>query len=200
MGQPKIDKVDISDYLAIEREDKVRYEFHHGHLIRMAGGSIPHTELCNNTAYALTRATREQGGCKAFNSEMKVEISPGGRYVYPDAGVSCPDHIESKTIKGAITNPRLIVEVTSPETADYDRGKKFRLYFSIPSVREYMLVSQNEPLVMMYRKHGDGDLFGFDSAFGLDEEIELKSLGFKIKLSEIYFGLELPSSEEREIT
>ncbi len=199
MGQ---EKIAISDYLAIEQEDGVRYEFHEGKLFAMAGGSLPHTDISTNVVGELRNLIRSNdGGCKSFNSDMKIEIKPGVKYVYPDAGVSCPDHKESKFLKGAITNPRLVVEVTSPSSGDYDRGHKFRWYFSLPSVKEYLLISQDEPLVMLYRKHGEGDLFGMVTAQGMDESIELRSIGITMKLSEIYYGVNFPpakASEKRE--
>jgi len=113
MGQGKFKDVAIENYLAIEQEDQIRYEYHDGQLVRMAGGSINHSAICNNVAFALTSATRNTGNCKAFNSEMKLEIKRKTKYVYADAGASCPDFKESEHITGAITNPCLVVEVLS---------------------------------------------------------------------------------------
>lgn len=195
MGQERIDKVDISNYLAIEREDKVRYEYHEGKLIRMAGGSVNHSDICNNVAFALTAATRATGKCKAFNSEMKIEVAPGGKYIYPDAGASCIERKESNRIKGAITNPILVVEVLSPNSIMYDTGAKLRFYFSIPSIKEYLIVYQDRPEVMLYRRHGNGELFGLHAAEGIRSAIELTSIDVHLKLADIYYSIEFSETE-----
>jgi Uma2 family endonuclease len=147
VGQAKHDYVAISDYLAIEREDQVRYEFHDGELFAMAGGTLAHPTICNNVAGELRDITRKAGSCVTFNSEIKIEVKPNGKYVYPNAGLACPKFKASKNITGAITNPRLIVEVTSKDSGNYDRGDKLKYYFGLPSVMEYIIVDQDQGTV-----------------------------------------------------
>ena len=196
MGQEKFKNVAIEDYLAIEREDGIRYEYHGGELFTMAGGTLPHTDICNNVATTLTNLTRANGGkCKAFNSEMKIEVIPATKYLYPDAGVTCGERQESDIIKGAIKNPRLIVEVTSPSSGEYDRGKKLRWYFSLPSVKEYLIISQDEPLVMIYRKHGEGDLYGMQTVQGLEDLVELRSIDVQLPMAEIYYEVDFLNAD-----
>lgn len=179
MGQPPLNHVDIQDYLSIVQEDHVRYEFHEGQLIRMTGGTVRHSTICNNTAFGLTSIARKKGTCVAFNSEMKIEIEVANRYVYPDAAVACPKLQESATLTGAITKPRVIVEVSSNESVNYDCGAKFRYYFSLPSLKEYFIIDQDQALVTLFRRHGDGDLSGMVSVEGLEAVIELKSIEAK---------------------
>ena len=194
MGQPKIDRIDISDYRGIEQAEDQRYEYHDGELFRMAGGTVAHTQLCGNSFGVLRDAVRSTGTCIAFTSEMKIEIEPGGRYVYPDAGLACPKLIESKQLTGAINNPRLIVEVTSKDSGNYDRGPKLRYYFSLPSLMEYLLVDQDRPSVTVFRRRGD--LMKLDHYGGLDATIELEGLQASISLAELYENVELPEIEE----
>ncbi len=184
MGQAKHDFIAISDYLSIEREDDVRYEFHNGKLYAMAGGTIAHSTICNNVAGELRDLTRKTGSCVSFNSEMKVEVDANRKYVYPDAGLACPEFKESENIVGAITNPRLIVEVTSQESGNYDRGDKLKLYFSTPSIMEYLIISQDQAEVTVWRRRGD--LFKLDSYSGLDAVIPLESLAGELALSDLY--------------
>jgi len=196
MVQEKFKDVAIEDYLSIEQEDRVRYEFHEGQLIRMAGGSLPHSDICNNVATSLTNATRAKGGnCQAFNSEMKIEVIPSVKYLYPDAGATCGNRDESKVITGAITNPVLIVEVLSKSSANYDMGGKLQLYFSLRSVKEYLIVYQDHPKVMLYRRHGNGDLFGLHAAEGIKTAIELTSINANLKLADIYYGIDFSEAE-----
>jgi Uma2 family endonuclease len=197
MGQEKFKDVAIEDYLAIEQEDRVRYEYHDGQLVRMAGGSVTHSDICNNVATALTNLTRaSSSGCRAFNSEMKIEVAPGGKYIYPDAGASCGKRKESDRLKGAITNPVLVVEVLSPNSIKYDTGAKLRFYFSIPSITEYLIVYQDRAEVMLYRRHGNGDLFGLHSAEGIKSSIELNSISSALKLADIYYGVDFADAEQ----
>jgi len=189
MGQAKHDSVLITDYLSIEQEDRLRYEFHNGRLFEMAGGTIAHSTICNNVASELRALTRKTGSCISFNSEMKIEVVKNSKYVYPDAGLACPKLNESESIIGAITNPRLIVEVTSKESGNYDRGDKLKLYFSTPSIMEYLIVSQDQPEVTVWRRRGD--LFKLDSYTGLDAVIPLESLAGELVLRDIYENVNL---------
>ena len=195
MGQPQFN-CSLEDYLAIEREDGERYEFHDGVLYAMAGGTYNHSLICSNVAGEL-RSLVKGGNCTAFNSEMKVEVKAYRRYVYPDASVAGGKPKLSDLINGCITNPTLIVEVVSRESGAYDRGQKFRLYFALPSVREYLLVEQDEPSVTLFRRHGDTQLFATDYADGLEERIELKSIGAQLTLAEIYADVIFPAEQDR---
>lgn len=103
MGIEKHDKIDFADYLATERESDTRFEYYHSELFAMAGGTINHTIASGNVYGALRDAIRKGGGCIPFTSEMKVEIQPRGKYVYPNAGLACPKLIESKHLTGAIS-------------------------------------------------------------------------------------------------
>lgn len=180
-------KLPIERYLEVEREGEVRMEYHRGDLYAMAGGTIDHSTLCNNIGYLLNRGLADKdSGCRAFNSEIKVEIEKAERYVYPDAVVVCGELEESKTIRGAIRNPKLVVEVLSESSDGYDRGAKMRYYLSLPSVTEYLLIEQDRPGITLFRRTGKGNLMKFDYAEGLQSRIELETIGGGIGLKEIY--------------
>ncbi len=193
MERAKHDYIAITDYLTIEREDDVRYEFHDGALFAMAGGTLAHSIICNNVAGEIRDLTRKSGTCISFNSEVKIEVKPNGKYVYPDAGLACPKLIESKNITGAITNPRLILEVTSEDSEGYDRGNKLKYYFSLPSVLEYLIVAQDKAEVTVWRRRGD--LFKLDTYAGLDVKIPLESLEGELSLRDIYENVALPKPD-----
>lgn len=189
MGQPQKDRIDISDYVTIEQEDHLRYEYHDGQLFAMAGGSIPHSTICNNIATALHIAARKKGTCQPFNSEMKLEVRPKRKYVYADAGIAGPKLNPSENITGAITNPTVVVEVISDTSAKYDFESKRKWYFSLPSVKEYVLISQDEVAITVFRRRGE--LFKVDSYDSLEGELHLESLEAGIPLAEIYLFTEL---------
>jgi Uma2 family endonuclease len=170
----------------------MRYEYHYGEVFAMAGGTINHSTLCMNASYLLKRETeKKKNNCRTFNSEIKIEVVTAKRYVYPDAAVVCGKLNESDTIKGAVRNPRLIVEVTSEDSGNYDRGDKMRYYLSIPTVREYLIIDQDTASVTLYRREKSSDLGQFHYADGLDSEIILDSLGISISLGELYENVTL---------
>ncbi|OAV44240.1 Uma2 family endonuclease [Lewinella sp. 4G2] len=184
MGQPKLAKVPFEDYLTIERRDDMRYAYIDGEIFSMAGGTIQHTRICSNAHGVLRDVTRKTGTCEPFTSEMKIEVKARGKYFYPDAGLACPEYVESKHLTGAIVNPKLIVEVTSKESAGYDNSEKFRAYWSIPSVHEYILIEQEQPRVTIYRRRND--LMKMDHYEGLDAVVPLESVEGELRLADIY--------------
>jgi Uma2 family endonuclease len=184
-------KLPVDQYLRIEQEGETRMEYHHGDLYAMAGGTLNHTTLCGNAHYLLTRELKKGSSCRAFNSEMKIEIEKADRYVYPDASVVCGSVEESDTVAGAIRNPVVLVEVISKDSASYDLGAKMRYYLSLPSVREYLLIEQDRPAVSLYRRQGPGTLGSFHYADGLDDSIHLASLKVDISLRELYEDVKL---------
>ena len=155
----------------------------------MAGGTDTHNTISGNIAGELRNAAISTGRCYPFSSEVKIEIEPGGKYVYPDAGLACPDRILSKQLVGAITNPRVVVEVVSESSFRYDWEQKRRDYFSLPSVQEYLLISQDEAVVTVLRRRGD--LMRIDTYEGLAEAVLVEALGVSIAMAEIYRFVEL---------
>ncbi len=195
MGQPITKQVAIEDYLTIERKDDQKYEFHEGELLAMAGGTLNHTTICNNISGELRNAVRSKGTCVSFNSEMKLEVKRAGRYVYPDAGVACPEFKESDTISGAIVNPRIVVEVLSESSGEYDRGAKWRYYFSMSTVREYLIIEQAAPRVTLHRRAEGNSLFHIEVIEGLDATLVLDSIGAEIAMAEVYRDVALVAEE-----
>lgn len=194
MGEVQYDHVDISRYLEIERAGEVRYEFHEGELFAMAGGTLEHGRICGNCHGALRDATKKTGSCEAFTSELKVEVQPGGKYVYPDAGLACPKLKESTALTGAITNPCLIVEVTSDSSGNYDRGAKLKYYFSLPSLKEYLIIDQDRPIITVFRRRGD--LMRMDTYSGVESMVPLESLDAELSMLDIYENVELLPLED----
>ena len=186
-------KLPIEQYLEVERRGGVRLEYHHGDLYAMAGGTINHTTLCTNVSGILLRETKRiNKGCRAFNSEMKVEIKEADKYVYPDATVVCGPVEESDTITGAIRNPVVVVEVVSKDSGDYDRGAKMRDYHSLPSVKEYLVIEQDRPSVSVFRRQGTGTLGHYDYADGMKDSLTLGSIGITLRLEELYADVVFP--------
>ena len=141
----------FADYLTLERDSEIKYEFDAGEILAMSGGTARHSALAMNVGYAL-RATRTHG-CTVFQSDMRLRILATGRATYPDVSMVCgPIEYDTQDVAHTtITNPVLIVEVLSVTTEKGDRGNKWMHYQRIPSLREYVLVSQ-EPRIEIFRR------------------------------------------------
>jgi Uma2 family endonuclease len=145
-----------AEYLAYERDSGLKHEYEDGEIIAMAGGSRRHNALASRMS-AVLEATRGSG-CVAFQSDQKVRVLATGKASYPDASMVCG------TIEGdpadpsgaTITNPRLIVEVLSASTEEEDRGNKWQHYQLIPSLTQYILVSQSHPRIESYLRLPSG--------------------------------------------
>ena len=141
-----------SEYLVWERLQKQRHEFFSGQVFAMAGGSHRHNVLCAQLAAALNGALRE-AGCFASTSDQRVGL--GERYVYPDVAVACrPIQFEPGTTD-VLANPSVIVEVLSSSTEQYDRGLKWAGYQQLASLRDYLLVAQDQVRIEHFQRNAD---------------------------------------------
>jgi len=179
----------IAEYLEMEEKSAERHEFHDGEILAMSGGTFDHAGLSTNMSSALHARLRGKP-CQVRDSNMRVRITGQNKYVYPDALVVCggPQFDPEDKNRTTLINPKVIVEVLSNSTESYDRGNKFRLYRNIPSLEEYVLVSQREPLVEVFIRQLDGSWL--QKVFeGLAAGVEFKSLELKLPIAEIYEGI-----------
>ena len=141
----------FADYLTLERDSEIKHEFDAGEILAMSGGTARHSALAVRVATALE--TTRRPGCTVFQSDMRVRISATGRATYPDASMICGplEYDLEDAAHTTITNPVLIVEVLSVTTEKGDRGNKWLHYQRIPSLQEYVLVSQ-EPRIEIFRR------------------------------------------------
>jgi len=174
-----------AEYLAYERDSGLKHEYDNGEIVAMAGGSRRHNALALRVGAALDAA--RAGGCVAFQSDQKVRVLATGRATYPDATVVCgPIEGDPDDATGAtITNPTLLVEVLSPTTEQEDRGNKWLHYQHIPSLQEYVLVSQIEPRVERYRRLPSG---AWEYSEVTSATVELAT-GAVLDLAKLYDGL-----------
>jgi Uma2 family endonuclease len=144
------------EYLAYERDSRLKHEYEDGEIYAMAGGSPRHNALASRVSAALEAGRRR--GCVAFQSDQKVRVTATGKATYPDASMVCgPLERDAADPTGhTITNPVLIVEVLSASTEEEDRGNKWRHYQLIDALQEYVLVSQGSPRVECYRRLPNG--------------------------------------------
>lgn len=161
----------------------------------MAGSSLAHLRIGKNIARHLEKKL-EGSPCEAFPFDMRVKVPTAPPYRYPDVTVVYGELIR-EDFQGlpSLVNPLLLVEVLSPTTEDYDKDGKFIAYQSIASFREYLLVAQDVPYVTRYVRQSDNQWVRSDF-IGLENVVELKSLGVTLQLSEIYQAVQFASPEE----
>ncbi len=187
---PKPRKLTVPEYFAIEEKAERRSEFYDGEMFAMAGTNREHNIIIRNlvgTLYA-----RLQGSpCQVFVSDQRVKVDRTGLYTYPDVLIVCgpPDYAPEN--RDTLVNPKVIIEVLSPSTERYDRTTKFRHYKQLPSVMEYVLVAQDEPLVERYVRKAEPGWEQVDFV-GLEESLALVSVPAVVQLAEIYRGVEFP--------
>ena len=183
------------DYIKWEEKQPIKYEYINGKVLAMTGGSLPHNSIGLNLASALKTHLRGKG-CKVFMADAKVGVSSHGPFHYPDIMVTCDSR--DQTARQVIYHPCLIVEVLSPSTEGFDRGKKFRHYRKIETLTEYVLIDSERMNVECYRlnEHNKWELTSyFPEELGINEtelEINLTSVNFCTPISSLYEDVVFP--------
>ncbi len=141
-----MDNLSIQEYITIEKNGDIKYEYHNGTITAMTGGSLAHGLIRGNIfgeIRALLKA--KKSNCQPLNNDIKLHISTQNQFLYPDTMVICGKIEQSNDEPDAVTNPKVIIEVLSKSTANYDRGDKFFFYRQIESLEEYILIEQEKP-------------------------------------------------------
>jgi Uma2 family endonuclease len=141
-----------ADYLALEAKADGKHEYLAGMIYAMAGGTPEHARLQMNVGAALLAGLRGRP-CAVFSSDLRVRVDATDRSTYPDVTVVCGPMKRSPIDKDAVTNPTVLVEVTSESTEASDRGEKFGHYRHLESLREYVIVSGDRAHVEVWRRN-----------------------------------------------
>ncbi len=179
------------EYFEFERTSFGRWEYVNGEIRAMAGGSDDHNMIASNLVGTL-RAALLPKGCRVYGSDMKVHTGDDTNTL-PDVSVVCGPRIYHRGRTDIITNPILIVEVLSDSTGTYDQGDKFRHYQTIPTLTDYLLVTQDEARVLLYTRHEDH--WHYRDISGLSRTVHLPSVETTLALSDIYALIELAGEE-----
>ena len=150
----------------------------------MTGGSINHIRIVSNLTAELNVQLRGRR-CDVLPTEMKIRLQESRKFFYPDVIVVCGELQFHDDRRDVILNPDLVIEILSPSTEAFDRGAKFRAYQTIESLKEYLLVSQEKPLVEQYIRNGEGK-WTYSAAEGLESSLALPSIECTLSLSAVY--------------
>jgi len=148
-------RMDAAEYLDWERQQTGKHEFQRGEVFAMAGGSPRHNFLSLAVGAELRTALRGTE-CRVFSAGQRIGASPGAHYVYSDAVVVCGGVRSEPGTSDVLANPGVVVEVLSPSTESYDRGQKWAAYQGLPSLSDYLLISQSGVRVEHFRRQEGG--------------------------------------------
>ncbi|MBL8918184.1 MAG: Uma2 family endonuclease [Myxococcaceae bacterium] len=183
MGQTARQRIAFDEYVRMEAMSPLRHEWLDGAVWAMAGGTPDHAAIAVNVTTQLATQLRGKR-CRVFGADLRVRVRATGLGTYPDASVVCgalqydPDDVSKTTA----VNPKVIVEVLSPSTEDYDRGEKLEHYKKLPTLEEIVLVAHDERRIEVWRREGRR-WRRHDFTAGV---AELHSLKCELSVAEVY--------------
>lgn len=172
----------FEEYLELEEIAGVRHEFYAGEIYAMAGGTPEHAAL----AGAVTAALGRQLGAtpsRVYSSDLRVRITVTGLATYPDVTVICGASERDPQSATHVTNPKLVVEVLSPSTAEYDRGEKLQHYQQIASLEAVLLVDHSRPCIDLWTRGPEG---WSSRRFEAGQTVPLDAIGCTLAVDEVY--------------
>lgn len=170
------------EYLESEKKSEVKREYVDGQIYAMAGASSNHNLLSGNI-HAAFHVHLKGKSCRPYMSDMKVQISNGSKYYYPDVLVNC------STLAGDsyyTDSPTIIVEVLSKSTRRTDETEKRMAYMQIETLQEYVLIEQDIGKIAVMRR----DSGWLTESYYLGDEITFTSIGLTITVEEVYDGVQ----------
>jgi Uma2 family endonuclease len=173
----------IEQYADVERYANVKHEFCDGQIWATAGGTPEHARMAMAVGAALTAALRGKP-CAVYSSDVRVRVAETGLDTYPDVTVVCGGERRDAGDPLALTNPVVLVEVTSDSSEAYDRGDKFDHYKRIEALRQFVVVSHRARRVEVFSRGGDGSFTA--SSYGPGQRVVLASIGCELEVDEVY--------------
>lgn len=183
-------RVSLDEYEEAEQSAETKSEYLDGVVRAMPGASPRHLLITPMLGQILGPQLRGKGGlCVYLDQDVRIAMPKSNAYTYPDGAIACPPQFLQKP-RGAITNPRVIIEVLSPAlTEGYDRGPKFRRYRDIETLEDYVLISTAEPLVEVFSRPE----WGPRTYEGLEASALIPFVGIELPLAELYaLALSIP--------
>lgn len=171
-------------YLEEERKASFKSEYYKGEIFAMAGASKEHNKIVASIISAIGQYLKGKN-CSYFPSDLRVHNSESSLYTYPDITIVCGKEEYLDDQFDTLLNPTVLIEVLSPATEIYDRGAKFKLYRTIPSLRNYVMVSSTELAAEVYSRSED-DSWTLNMATVKNDHIHISAIDYDLLLSDIY--------------
>lgn len=176
-------RISPEEYLALERRAETKSEYLDGAIFAMSGASRRHNRIGLNLAFSLDSQLKAKG-CEVFANDMRVKVLETGLYTYPDVAVVCGEPRFEDAEVDTLLNPRVVIEVLSKSTQDYDRGTKFLHYRALSSLSEYLLIAQDRVHVEHYVRQNES--WVLTETDHPEDVIELPSVGARLALADVY--------------
>lgn len=180
----------FDDYLDLESASNVKHEYLEGEIYAMAGGTPRHAALTLAVGGALLGQLRG-GPCRAFSSDLRILVSATGLATYPDVAIVCGPLETAPRSEATITNPKVLVEVLSRSTQDYDLGEKFDHYRRIPSLEAVLLVWQDEVRMELRTRESDGAWSS--TTFRSGDTVRIEAIACSLGVDAVFADADLPS-------
>ena len=184
----------VEEYFRFEEDSPIKHEYVGGEVYAMSGVTLRHNRIMRNIVIALSAAAGD-GPCEVFSTDVRLRAADD-IYYYPDVMVVC---VPTGELDVVITEPCVVIEVTSPSTARIDRGEKLNAYRAIPSLRTYLIVDHRRRRVERYWREDAASGWMKDELVG-DGHVRVPCVNFELSLSEIYHRVDLATIAEPEPT
>ena len=165
-------------------------------ILSMAGGRPEHSLITANMVSEIHRGLKGKK-CRVYESNLMIIVPETGLRTYPDLSIICGPLIPPPDSPLAATNPTVVVEVLSPGTTAYDRGRKAENYKQLSTLREYLLVTTTKAKVEHYHR-AEEEPWACEVVTGLDAVLRLESIGVSVAMADVYDGVGIEEGEIRE--
>ena len=183
----------VDEYLAYEEESEIKHEYIDGDIFAMSGGTNNHSGIIANITVEIGTQIRGSN-CIIRTSDLRVKINDL-RYVYPDLSVICGKPTFDDEKRTTLTNPTLVVEVTSPSSKNYDITTKAEMYFSLASLQAYLIIDQARVSAQLYTRQDNGWLLQWFKQS--DQIIPLPMIKADLPLNEVYRDIVFDSEGDK---
>jgi len=175
------------DYLEVERLATYKSEYYAGEMFAMAGASKRHNLIVSNLIRILGNQLLE-GDCNVYPSDMRIKIAKVKKYTYADVVIACGREEFDDQKEDTLLNPVVIIEVLSDSTEAYDRGQKFVYYQMLPSLQEYLLVSQHHCQIEQFVRNSER-FWTYAEYHDAEDIVPIRAINVELRLKDIYARL-----------
>lgn len=185
---PVPEKWTVTDYLEYEVESGIRHEYIDGEIFAMSGGTDKHSLIIANINGSLWQSAKETD-CRVYSTDMRVKVSET-KYLYSDLSIVFGTAQFDDDNHTMLTNPTVVIEVTSDTSESYDKGIKAEFYRSIESLQAYLVIDQDRIQAQIFTREPDS--WRFQQYNDIQQIILLPDL--ELPLSDVYFDIRFDDS------
>ncbi|GAA4201011.1 Uma2 family endonuclease [Pedobacter jeongneungensis] len=174
----------VEEYLEMEKEATVKHEYYQGEIFAMSGAGNNHNEIFSNVFIEIGNKLKGKP-CRPYGSDMRMNIPENTLFTYPDISIYCNGLTHSEFDEDTSILPTVIIEILSPSTKNYDKGKKFTLYKDIPSLKEYIMIDSESVCVQAFYIDDENN-WKLNEHREISDTLSLISMEFDVALNDIY--------------